>query len=131
MRMKMMNWTNYFLMKDGESFFTTGEDTNENQGRAERNYRYNGPVEALEEEMYFGEEIGLCNEEEMIQDEVRVMRFCTGEDIQPVEGVMHLNMKADSAVGNESQTAVSDMQAQGQLDLNYLTRGDLLAKKCC
>ena len=42
---------------------------------------------------------------------------------------MLLNMKADSAVENERQTAVSDMQVQGQLDSNYLTRGDLVGEK--
>ena len=80
--------------------------------------------------MYFGEEIGLCDEEGMIQDEVRVMRFCVEEEIEPFEEVMHLNVKVDSAVANESQTAVSDMQVQGQLDFDYLTIGMLSEKKC-
>ena len=36
---------------------------------------------------------------------------------------MHLNVKVDSTVSNESQTAVSDMQVQGQLNFDFLTRG--------
>ena len=59
----------------------------------------------------------------MIQDEVRVMRFCVEEEIEPFEEVMHLNVKVDSTVSNESQTAVSDMQVQGQLNFDFLTRG--------
>ena len=60
--------------------------------------------------MYFREEIGLCNEEDIIQDEVRVMRFCIEEDIEPFEEVMHLNVKTDSAVSIENQTEMSDIQ---------------------
>ena len=40
-----------------------------------------------------------------------------------------MNVKVDSAVSNESQIAVSDMQVQGQPDSNYLTRGDLVEQK--
>ena len=85
------------------------EDVQETEGGADGNNGYNAPVEAFKEGMYFGEEIGLCNEEDMIQDEVRVMRFCVEEDIEPFEEVMHSNVKIDSAVLIESQTAASDM----------------------
>ena len=80
----------HFAVKDGEYFFASGEDTND------------APVEALEEGMYFRETIGVCNEEDMIQDEVSVMRFSVEEDTEPFEEVMHASVKTESAVLIES-----------------------------
>ena len=62
----------YFTMKDGENFFATGEESNENQGGADSDNGYNPPVE-----------------EDMIQDEVNVERFSMEEDTELFEEVMH------------------------------------------
>ena len=51
------------------------------------------------------------------------------EDTEPFEEVMHSSAKTESAVSIENQIAMSDVQVQGQLDLDYLTRGDLVGKK--
>ena len=50
--------------------------------------------------MYSGEEIGLCNEEDMVQDEVNLMRFSVEEDTEPFEQVMHSSVKTESACIN-------------------------------
>ena len=50
-------------MKDGDNFFATGEESNENQGGADGDNGFDAPVEALEEGLYLGEEFGICNEE--------------------------------------------------------------------
>ena len=87
----------YFTMKDGYNFFTTGEESNENQGGADGDNGYDATVEALEEGMYLGEEMGICNEEEMIQDKINVMRSSMEEDTEPCN-MMHASVRTESAV---------------------------------
>ena len=78
--------------------------------------------------MYLGEEVGICNEEDMIQDEINVMRFSMEEDTEPFVEVMHASIKTVSAVSIESQISMSAVQVQGQHDLDFLTRGDDVGK---
>ena len=79
--------------------------------------------------MYFGEEVGICNEEDMIQDKIIVMRFSMEEDTELFEEVMHSSVKTESAVSTESQTAMSDIQVQEQMGFDFLTRGIDVGKK--
>ena len=46
------NDDSYFTMKDGDCFYTTGEESNENQGGADGDNGYDAPLEALEEGLY-------------------------------------------------------------------------------
>ena len=118
----------YFTMRDGDNFFATGEESNENQGGADGDNGYNAPIE---EGMYLGEEVGICNEEYIIQDKINVMRFSMEEDTELFEEVMHASVKTDSAVSIESQIAMSAVQVQGQHDLDFLTRGDDVGQNTC
>ena len=74
--------------------------------------------------------MGICNEEDMIQDEINVMRFSTEEDTEPFQEFMHASVKTDTAVSIESQIAMSAVQVQGQHDLDFLTRGMMWEKIC-
>ena len=53
--------------------------------------------------------MGICNEEEMIQDEINVMRSSIEEDTEPCN-MMHASVRTESAVSIESQIAMSMMQ---------------------
>ena len=95
----------YFTMKDGDNFFTAEEESNENQEGADGDNGQDEPVEALEDGMYLGEEMGICNEEEMIQDEINVMRSSVEEDTEP-SNMMHESVRTESAVLIEAKSAV-------------------------
>ena len=70
----------YFTMKDGDCFYATGQDkSNENQGGADGyGHRFDGPVEEMQNGLYLGEKLGICDEEAMIQDEMNILMILLG-----------------------------------------------------
>ena len=92
----------------------------ENQGGADSDgHRFDGPVEEMEDGLYLGEELGICDEEAMIQDEMNILRSCLEEDNDPCI-MIHASVRTESALMNGAKSAD---KVQGQKDLSFSTRG--------
>ena len=84
----------------------------ENQGGADSDgHRFDGPVEEMEDGLYLGEELGICDEEAMIQDEMNILRSCMEEDNEPCD-TMHASVRTESALMNEAKSA-DQVQGRG------------------
>ena len=58
----------------------------------------------MEDGLYLGEELGICDEEAMIQDEMNILRSCMEEDNEPCD-TMHASVRTESALMNEAKSA--------------------------